>query len=218
MDSMMNRSKSWLPAVLLIAGAATGCTRANELGLAPLDQPADVVAKGAQSQSQLTLYSVGTINPAGSLLTLQVKDASVHFSTTQQKATVQELVFKLGDADVAPTQAMPNGVHLRNQELRMVRHVDAPMVQKEPNALTVRAHTTLQYHAAMILDDGTLYTLGSTETEPGDIDIRATRYEFGVHITVDAAPPGKCLSVPGLIEVSNCALYVSTDGDAVSND
>ncbi len=157
------------------------------------------------------------IDPAGSLVMIPVRDASLHITTNDDHASVEELIFKLADQNMSPTEAMPNGVALRNQELRIARTVDAPMVQREQNALTVRVHGSLTYRAAMILDDGTLYQLGNTYTEAGDLDIRATRYEFGVHITVDAAPQGKCWSIPGVIELSDCSLYVESDGDAFTN-
>jgi hypothetical protein len=215
----MKRSKLLL-SILLIGGAAatTGCTRANELGLAPLDQPAIVKANGAQKTSEVTMYRMGTLDPQGTLLTMRVTDASVFFSTTADQAKVEELVFHLEDQNLAPTEALPQGVNLRNQELRITQTVSAPMEERDPNALTVRAHTALQYRAAMILDDGSLYTLGNTETEPVDLDVRATRYFGGVHVTVDGAPQGKCWSIPGVIEITNCSLYVETDGDATSNN
>ena len=205
------KTKTIVLSALLVAGAA-GCTR--PAGLAPLDQPATVTASGAQTQSEITMYRKGVLDPTGSLTTLRVKDASLRVVTTEDHATVEELVLKLADANLAPTEAMPEGVNLRQQELRIIAPVTAPMVQREANALTVRAHTSLQYRAALVLDDGSLYTLGATQTEVGDMDLRATRYEFGVHVTLDAAPQGKCWSIPGVIEVSDCSLYVETDGDA----
>lgn len=215
----MKRSKLMLSALVLASAAvATGCTRPNELGLAPLDQPAIVKANGAQRTSEVTMYRMGSIDPQGTLITMQVTDASVFFSTTMDKASVEELVFHLADTNMAATSAVPYGVNLRNQELRITQTVSAAMQEKSADAVTTRIHTALQYRAAMILDNGTLYQLGNTMTEPVDLDIRATRYFGGVHVTVDGAPQGKCWSIPGVIEISNCSLYVETDGDATSND
>ncbi len=214
----MKRSKLMLSALFVVSAAATGCTRPNELGLAPLDQPAIVKANGAQKTSEVTMYRMGTIDPQGTLITMQVTDASVFFSTTTDKASVEELVFKLADTNMAATSTVPYGVNLRNQELRITQTVSAATQEKTADAVTTRIHTALQYRAAMILDDGSLYQLGNTMTEPVDLDIRATRYFGGVHVTVDGAPQGKCWSIPGVIEISNCSLYVETDGDATSNN
>lgn len=214
----MKRSKLMLSALLVTGTALTGCTRPNALGLAPLDQPAIVKANGVQSTSEVTMYRMGTLDPDGTLITMHVTDASVLFSTTKDKASVEELVFRLGDENLPATSALPQGVNLRNQELRITQTVSAKMEERVPDALTARVHTSLQYRAAMILDDGTLYQLGNTMTEPVDLDVRATRYYGGVHVTVDGAPQGKCWSIPGVIDISNCSLYVETDGDATSNN
>ena len=53
-------------AALVMMGAAGGCTRDN-VGHAPLDQPAEVKATGAQPASMLTMYRKGVLDPAGSL-------------------------------------------------------------------------------------------------------------------------------------------------------
>lgn len=214
----MNRSNLIMSALWLAGAAATGCTRPNELGLAPLDQPAIVTAKGAQKTSEITMYRMGTVDPQGTLLTMTVTDASVHLTTTADKATVEELVFKIADQNLAATSTVPYGVNLRNQELRITQTVPATMSERSADALTAAVHTSLQYRAAMILDDGSLYQLGNTNTEPVELDVRATRYFGGVHISVDAAPQGECWSIPGVIEISDCSLYVETDGDATSND
>src|SRR5437868_4577972 len=214
----MKRSKLMLSALLITGAAVTGCTRPNELGLAPLDQPAIVKASGAQKTSEVTMYRMGTLDPQGTLITMQVTDASVFFSTTKDKASVEELVFRLADQNLPPTSALPEGVNLRNQELRITSTVAAEMQERVPDALTARVHTALQYRAAMILDDGSLYQLGNTMTEAVDLDVRATRYFGGVHVTVDGAPTGKCWSIPGVIEITNCSLYVESDGDATSNN
>jgi len=214
----MKRSKLMLSALLVVGAVATGCTRPNDTGLAPLDQPAIVKAQGAQKTSEVTMYRMGTLDPQGTLLTMPVTNATVSFTTTKDQAKVQELVFFLADQNLAPTSALPQGVALRNQELRITQTVAAEMQERVADALTARVHTSLQYRAAMILDDGSLYQLGNTTTEPVDLDVRATRYFGGVHVTVDGAPQGKCWSIPGVIEISNCSLYVETDGSATTND
>jgi len=215
----MKRSKMMLSALLVIGAAGAGCTRPNELGLAPLDQPAVVKAKGATAASEVTMYRMGTLDPEGTLLTMAVTDATVQLSTTADgSAKVATLDFKLADQNLAPTETLPEGVNLRNQELRITQTMPAAMEARDVDSMTATVHTALQYRAAMILDDGSLYQLGNTETEPVDLSVRATRYFEDVRVTVDGAPQGKCWSIPGVIEISNCSLYVESDGDATSNN
>jgi hypothetical protein len=215
----MKRTKMMLSALLVLGAAATGCTRPTDaLDLAPLDQPAIVQAKGAETSSEITMYRMGSVDPQGTLLMMKVTDASVLFSTTVDKASVAELTFKIADQNLPGTSTVPQGVNLRNQELRITTTVPASMEERDPNALTANVHTALQYRAAMILDDGSLYQLGNTETEPVDLAVRATRYFGGIHVTVDGAPQGKCWSIPGVIEISDCSLYVETNGNATAND
>lgn len=213
---VMKRTQLLLSA-LLVTGVATGCTRANTLGLAPLDQPARIRATGATPQSEVTMYRKGVLDPRGSLSTITVRDASLRVSTTVDKAVIEELTLDLADADLSPSEAMPHGLKLRNQQLSIRRAVAAPMVERNIDAVTVRGHAALTFRASMLLDNGTLYPLGPTETEAADFDLRATLYEFGVHVTLDSAPQGKCWSIPGVIDVSDCSLFVETDGDATND-
>lgn len=202
--------------ILVLAAGTLGCTRPAAMGLAPLDQPAFISSAGAESQSQVTMYRQGALDPAGSLVVVPVRDATVQVASTLSDAVVQELVLRLADVDLAPSQAMPDGVKLRNQELRIAAAMTGKVEGRAANELDVKAHGALAYHASMVLPDGTLYPLGATQTEQGDLDVRITRWEFGVHVTLDAAPRGSCWSVPGILEVSNCSLFVESNGDATS--
>lgn len=204
-----------LSLILLTAGTV-GCSGTAPMGLAPLDQPALITTKGAETQSQVTMYRQGVLDPAGSLVVLAVRDATVQLSSTMSDATVQELVLSLADVDLGPSQAMPGGLKLRNQELRFNTATAGEIAGRADDELDVHTKGALAYHASMLLADGTLYPLGATETEAGELDLRVTRWEFGVHVTLDAAPRGSCWSVPGIIDVSNCSLYVESNGDATS--
>jgi hypothetical protein len=200
--------------VALVAVGAVGCTRAAPMGLQPLDEPAIVSASGAATPSQVTIYRKGALDPSGSLVVLPVQNATLLVRSTASDATVEELVLTLGDADMAPTESMPGGVKLRKQELHLATAMPATIEERTSDALNTRAHGSLVYKASLVLDDGTLYPLGATTTAAADLDVRITRYEFGVQVTLDAAPQGSCWSVPGVIEVSDCSLYVETSGDA----
>jgi hypothetical protein len=202
--------------ILLLAAGAVGCTRPAAMGLAPLDQPAFISSTGAETQSQVTMYRKGALDPAGSLVIVPVRDATVQVSSTMSDAVVEELVLRLADVDLPPSETMPHGVKLRDQELRIASAMAAKIEGRGANELDVNAKGALAYHAAMLLDDGTKYPLGATQTDEGEMDLRVTRWEMGVHVTLDAAPRGACWSVPGILEISDCSLFVESNGDATS--
>lgn len=202
---------------IVVASLTGGCTSQSPMELAPLDQPALVTAKGAESSSEVTLYRQGSIDPNGSLVNVHVHDASVKLrSSTDDKVIVQALSLALDDSDMTATAAMPDGVKLRNQTLTITSEVDATATQKEPDALTAHGHASLVYRASLLLADGSLYALGPVTSNAADFDVRATRYELGVHVTIDAGPQGQCWTIPGIIDVSDCSLYVETDGEAAA--
>jgi hypothetical protein len=202
--------------LFVLAAGAVGCTRPTALGLAPLDQPAFITTTGAESQSEVTMYRLGALDPAAALVVVPVRDATVQVASTTSDAVVQQLVLRLADADLAPSQSMPNGVKLRNQELRIDAAMAARIEGRQANELDVAAHGVLSYHGEMLMPDGTLTALAATPTGAGELDVSIARWEFGVHVTLDAAPHGACWSVPGILEVSNCSLYVQSNGDATS--
>jgi hypothetical protein len=214
------RNMKTLPLSLLavsVAAFAGGCTRPSDLGLAPLDKPAAVSARGAHPQSQITAYRQGVLG-SGQLISVGVSDAWLHFDAGTAHATVDRLTLALADSDLPPSAAEPNGIHLRKQTLTITQPMDGEIMARDSNGIDTRTHGTLTYVASLLLDDGSLYQLGTVSSEPGDIEVRATRYEFGVYVTVDSAPHGKCLSIPGLIDLSNCSLYVESDGSATATE
>ncbi len=216
--SFLNRTNLMVGSSIVVASLTGGCTAQNTMQLAPLDQPAMVTAKGAQASSEVTLYRQGSLDPNGSLVNVHVHDASVRLrSLTDDEVQVQALTLALDDSDMSATTAMPDGVKLRNQTLTLLSEVDATATQKEPDALTAHGHSSLVYHASLLLADGTLYPLGPVTSNAADFDVRATRYEMGVHVTIDAGPQGQCWTIPGVIDVSDCSLYVeSDDGQAAA--
>jgi hypothetical protein len=214
---IFNRTNLVIGSSIVVASLTGGCTSQNPMQLAPLDQPAVVTAKGAEASSEVTLYREGSLDPNGSLVNLHVHDASLQMrSSTNDEVLVQALTLALDDSDMSATAAMPDGVKLRNQTLTLTSEVDATATQKEPDALTAHGHSSLVYHASLLLADGTLYALGPVTSNAADFDVRATRYEMSVHVTIDAGPQGQCWTIPGIIDVSDCSLYVETDGEATS--
>jgi hypothetical protein len=218
MNTKSSQQKMMMVAALAALGAAaTGCNGDVGMALAPLDQPTMVVANDTQPQSQVTVYHQGTLDPGAGLAVLTVNKGFIRMRSEHNRATVEQLILLLGDTDLPPSGAMPNGLKLRHQSLELSTPVEADVNEKTMNALNVHAQGALSYRADLVQDDGTLRALGPVQANVSGFDVRATRYEFGVHVTVDAAPKGQCLSIPGVLDISNCSLFVELDGDSHAN-
>jgi len=200
----------------LVSVAAVGCAKTSDMPSVALDQPATVHATGAQPQSQLTLYRSGVTDNTHALSTVQISDAALRVYSGGPAAVIEELTMKLADSDMAPTDTMPAGVRLRNQQLRITEWLTADVTQREANALAATAHGALEYSGELVGADGSTQKIGPVMSEATDLDVHATRYEFGVKITVDTTPHGKCWSVPGVLEVANCSLFVDMEGVATN--
>jgi hypothetical protein len=212
----MKASQMMVVAFAAVAGTV-GCGSGVSMNLAPLDQPAMVVANDTQPQSQVTVYHQGTLDPGDALTVLKVDNGFIRMRAGHQQATVEQLIFLLANVQLAPTTSMPKGLTLRNQRLELATPVSGEVNESNMNVLNVHAHGALTYYADLVQDDGTLRAIGPVQADATEFDVRATRYEFGVHVTVDAAPQGTCLRIPGILDISNCSLYVELDGDSHSN-
>jgi hypothetical protein len=210
------KASQMMVVALAAAAGASGCNESIGMGLAPLDQPTMVVANNAQPQSQVTVYHQGALDPSASLTVLKVDNGFVRLRSESEQATVEQLIFLLADTDLGASTSMPQGLKLRNQRLELAAPLTADVTGKSMNSLTAHAHGSLTYHADLLDEDGRLRSLGAVQTDAADFDVRATRYEFGVHVTVDAAPQGTCWKIPGVLDISNCSLYVELDGDSIS--
>lgn len=210
----MSNHKSLL--IALVVTAAAGCAKPSDTASLALDQPTTVRAKGAQPQSQLTMFRSGVTDSAHALTTVQIRDAALDVFAGADGAVIKELSLSLADSDMAATTAMPNGVKLRNQTLKLTAWLPAKVTQREPDALAASAPATLEYAGELLNSDGSTTKLGPVQSEASNLDLHATRYEFGVKITVDTTPQGHCWSVPGVLEVANCSLFVDMDGEATN--
>lgn len=201
--------------VLAMLGLA-GCSGGPGAEMAPLDEPAMVTTHSAEKQSQITMYQMGATNPEGALVTDLVSNAKLRMMVASDSASIEELTIDLADVDLAPNASNPTGVKLRKQQLQIAMPVTAAMTQQERDAVSVHGQSTLIYTASRLLDDGSMTSLGSVQSNPAQFDVRATRYESGVHVTIDAGPQGECWSIPGVVDVSDCSIYIETDGEAQS--
>jgi hypothetical protein len=199
---------------------ASGCTVPNTAEIATLDQPAVITTRGARPESQVDVHQQGLLDPVGRDLTLRVNDTQISLRTDEavKTALVSALTISLGDLDIPASEAMPQGVKLREQRLSTPDPRRAKVVAKSADSLTLQVQGRLKYDTKMVLSDGTLYPLGSSYTEISDLDftIRRNPATGEVTVTLDATPNDTCAAIGDIMTLSKCALYVQADAQIAS--
>ena len=193
---------------------AAGCTRANPGGGVYLDQSVKISAEGTRPRSEITLERGGSLDPAARSMEVMINDARVALHVKDGRARLDELVLTLDNILLPPSSDLPHGLALRDNTLQLDEPLVAAVEQAEPDVLVLKAHGALTVHASMVLEDGTLYPLGGTPTEPGDLSVRVTLDAGRATAIFDAAPPATCWSVGApdhtLLEARNCAVFVES--------
>jgi hypothetical protein len=194
---------------------AAGCTRPSAGGGMPyLDGAIQVSAEGTRPRSMISLQRGGTLDPASTAMDVMINDAAVALHVKDGRATVDSLQLTLDNVKLPPSKDLPNGLELRDVSLQLDEPVRAKIEQAEPDALTLSVHGTLMVHSSMVLPDGTLYKLGKTPTEPGDLTVRVTVDGAKATATLDSTPQATCwsLGAPGntLLIAENCAVFVES--------
>ncbi len=194
---------------------AVGCTRPNVgAGPAYLDGAVKVQADGTRPRSMITLSRGGALDPATSSMEVMINDAHVGLHVKDGRATLDRLSLTLDSVDLPPSADLPQGLALRDNSLELDEPLRATIEQAEPDRLTLTAHGSLSVHAKMVLTDGSLYPLGPTPSEPGDLTLRVTLDGDKYTTTIDAAPPATCWSIGTpqsmLLQAQNCAIFVES--------
>jgi hypothetical protein len=197
--------------MLLVAG----CTRPSAGGGLPyLDGAVKVSAQGTRPRSLISLERGGTLDPASTAMEVMINDAALSLHVKDGRATLDSIKLTLDNVKLPPSEDLPNGLELRDISLELDEPVRAAVDQAEPDALTLTAHGALMVHSSMVLPDGTLYKLGKTPTEAGELTVRVTIDGAKATATLDTAPQSTCWSVgaPGntLLQAQNCAVFVES--------
>ena len=83
----------------------------------------------------------------------------------------------------------------------------------QDDALEVRATLPLSLDWSVVLDDGSLYPLGTVHTEPLNVDIQVSRAAGATTATVQAACLGTCFALDGVAKLSNGTVYLEAGAD-----
>jgi hypothetical protein len=193
------RSFIILGALVIVAG----CNSTIPLG-PPTDSLRGAVqvlneATDAQSRVVFTI-SGGYSGPT--TLTIPTHDALLELKSTGTRATIERLDVPLGDIKI-PAQALPpSGLQLRNLSLDL-DDVPATTVQASDDTLSFHSEAPLVLEWSLQLEDGSLYPLAPTPTDPMPIDVTVTRNAGDMALRFVATCKGTCWSDRGVAQLSN---------------
>lgn len=118
----------------------------------------------------------------------------------------------LGDVTISAEALPPKGLVLKNLVVSAPA-TRAEILHDQENALEVRATLPLALDWSVVLDDGSLYPLGTVHTEPLNVDIQVSRSAEGTTATVQAACLGTCFALDGVAKLSNGTVYLEAGAD-----
>jgi hypothetical protein len=208
------------PLILLAANSAVfmlvGCTRPNVGGATYLDGAVQVSAQGTRPRSMISLQRAGALDPASSAMEVMINDADVALHVKDGRAVIDRLKLTLDNVLLPVSADLPHGLELRDNYVSLDEPLRATVDEAVPDTLVLTAHGTLSVHSKMVLSDGSLYQLGPTESEPGDLSVRVTLDGEKATAVLDSTPPATCWSIPGgtpdntLLQATNCAIFVES--------
>ena len=201
--------------ILFVALPLAGCGAESPGPLATtFAAPALVTAEGARPGSRVTAHRSGLLDPNGSDVDVKITAARARLRTSEGAVTVEELVLDRADFDLPATKTVPGGLKLREQRLVAPRQVKVETLRRTDDELDVRLAGKLVYHSSMLLSDGSLAELGTSDVEGPGLEVHLSRVGGGdaTSVFMDAPPGGVCTSIGDLLTLSSCALFVESAG------
>ena len=194
--------------------AWAGCSDGHVAGLNDsLAQPV-AIATGSVAASKVSFTIQGGFASA-TQVAMTVTEPIVKLHTTEGRASLDAIKLPLGDVNVSAAALPPNGLALKNLVVS-APETRAQIMYDSDDALEVRATLPLALDWSVVLDDGTLYPLGTVHTEPLDVDIMVSRVDGATTATVQAACAGTCWSVDGVAKLSDGAVYLEAAADVTA--
>jgi hypothetical protein len=205
----MDKSLILLTAGCVIVGGCGGSSAPEAPAPLSLAAPVTVSATGAAPRGRVSFKIQGGFTGASDV-TLAMAQPTLVLRSTGERATITSLSIPLGDVDVSPETLPPTGLKLRQLVLHAER-ASAEVVHAEDDVLELSATTPLTLDWSLLLDDGTLYKLGSQHTDPVAVSVDVVRAATGTTATLQATCRGTCWSVAGLAQLSDGNVFLEAD-------
>ena len=199
---------------LLGCVAAMGCSdrhvSTNDNSLA---QPVSV-STGTVAASDVSFTIEGGFASATNVA-LTIHQPLVKLHTTEGRAMLDAVSLPLGDVTISAEALPPKGLVLKNLVVSAPA-TRAEILHDQEDALEVRATLPLALDWSVVLDDGSLYPLGTVHTEPLNVDIQVSRATGATTATVQAACLGTCFALDGVAKLSNGTVYLEAGADVTA--
>src|SRR5207249_4356695 len=102
---------------------------------------------------------------------------------------------------------------LRAQSITAPVRLRTDTLRRTAEALDVHLDGKVQYHSSMLLSDGTLSPLGATDMEAPHAEVHVALVADATTVTLESPPGGgECGSVGDLLTLTDCSLFVESDG------
>jgi hypothetical protein len=160
-----------------------------------------ILNESTDAQSRVVFTISGGFSGA-TTLTIPTHDALLELQSTGTRATIETLEVPLGDIKISAQALPPSGLQLRNLSLHL-SDVLATTMHASDDSLSFHAEAPLVLEWSLQLEDGSLYPLAPTPTDPMPIDVTVTRNAGDVALRFVAACKGTCWSDRGLAQLSD---------------
>ena len=171
---------------------------------------------GILSRESYTIETDSTSPAAGSLTLVtggkETHVVSIEFSKLVSSVSwdsrtggrIDALSIPLGDIDVSPETVPPDGLRLRDVVLELSSPVTGIGRVSPEGQVVLETTAPLKVGMSVVLTDGSLYRLGSSETEPASLQFVADADSIGLR----AECLGVCWRVGGLLKMSDAVIDV----------
>jgi hypothetical protein len=141
-------------------------------------------------------------------LTLPIHGARGTLTARDGVIVLERLELPLGDLRIQGANLPARGVELRALELATIGRTSATVVRREADVLSVRGDAAMELRWKLVLDDGTLYSLGPLELPRVQLNAALTRAGSVARFEVMMLCPGVCAEIPAVIQLRDAALDV----------
>jgi hypothetical protein len=192
----------------LLTIVLAGCSSGAQPPAAPLPLDGSVQIAGEETSAQSHVnFTIAGGYAAPTAMSMAMHDATLWLRSTGTHATIDSLVIPLGDLTVSAEALPPSGLKLRKLSLHL-DHALAKIDRASEDELLLSASAPLTLEWSLELDDGSLYPLAPTPTDPMPIYVIAKRAGDQLQVTLTAACNGVCWSDPGVAELSNGSIFL----------